>query len=222
MAIKLQEIHPSLVHYPIALLPMSIGADLLARVTGSRRLATVGQVLMPVAAATAAVSAAAGLVAAVEVKAEGEAAALLTTHRNMNLSLTAVSAAMAVWRMREEEAGPGYLALGLAGLGALGYSAYLGGKMVYEHGMGVKPAGGLRDGDTVEGTPGHLGEAARRAAQDLEASIPPTIADIKAGNIAPAVGHSHENPTSSPPGGPAASGVNAPAPEGAGAPESIP
>jgi hypothetical protein len=112
----------------------------------------------------------------------------------MNLSLTAVTAVMAAWRLGEEEAGPGYLALGLAGIGAMGYSAYLGGKMVYEHGVGVKPADGLRDGDSPELAPGHLGEAAARAAADLKASIPATIADLKAGNLAPSLGQDLENP----------------------------
>lgn len=219
MAVKLQELHPSLVHFPIALLPVAIGADLLARVTGSRRLSTVGKALMPVAAASAAISAAAGLVAQQEVKAEGEAQALLVTHRNLNLSLTAISGLMAAYRMGEEEAGAGYLALGLAGLGALSYSAYLGGKMVYEHGVGVKPADGLRDGDTAEVKPGQLGDAARRIGADLAASVRPVVDDIKAGNLAPALGHSHENPASRTPGGhPSVVDL----PEGAGSPEAIP
>jgi uncharacterized membrane protein len=230
---RLNELHPSLVHFPIALMPVAIGADLLARVTGSRRLADLGRMLMPVAAASAAVSAAAGLVAAVEANAQGKAGDILVTHRNINLSLTAVTAAMAVWRLREDEVGPGYLALGVAGLGAMGYSAYLGGKMTYEHGIGVKPADGLRDGDSPELAPGHLTEAARRAADDLKASIPPLVADLKAGNLAPSLGEDLENPEHlAPTGRPVGSGVSGSTgasgaayggvPDGAGAPESIP
>jgi uncharacterized membrane protein len=222
MAPRLNELHPSLVHFPIALIPVAIGADLLARVTGSRRLGEVGRLLMPVAAASAAVSAAAGLVAAVEVNAQGKAGDLLVTHRNMNLSLTAVSALMAAWRLGEEEAGTGYLALGLAGIGALSYSAYLGGKMVYEHGVGVKPADGLRDGDSPELAPGHLTEAASRAVADLKASIPPTIDDLKAGNLAPSLGQDLENPEKLAPTGRPVTGTDASVPDGAGAPESIP
>lgn len=221
MAPRLNELHPSLVHFPIALMPVAIGADLLARVTGSRRLGEVGRLLMPIAAASAAVAAAAGLVAAVEANAQGKAGDLLVTHRNMNLSLTAVSAVMAAWRLGEDEASAGYLALGLAGIGAMSYSAYLGGKMVYEHGVGVKPADGLHDGDSPELAPGHLAEAARRTVSDLEASIPPIVDDLKAGRLAPSLGQDLENPAHLAPTGRPVEG-SAPAPEGAGAPESIP
>jgi uncharacterized membrane protein len=50
MAVRLNEIHPSLVHFPIALMPAAVGADLLANATDSDRLAEAGRVLMPIAA----------------------------------------------------------------------------------------------------------------------------------------------------------------------------
>ena len=224
MSVRLQEIHPSLVHFPIALLPAAIGADLLARLTGSQRLADAGRVLMPIAAASAVVSAVFGLIAQEEVVAEGKAGDLLATHRTMNLSLTTVGTAMAVYRWgRTEVPGAGYLAVGLAGLGALGYSAYLGGKMVYEHGVGVKPADGLRDGDSPELVPGEFGHAVRRAVSDLEQAIPATIDDARAGRLVPELGQNHENPAAATPGGtvPSAAGGEL-RDEGPGAPESIP
>ena len=196
---RLQEIHPSLVHFPIALLPLSIGADLLGTLTGSRALSNAGRVLMPIAAGAAAISAAAGLVAQQEVNAEGVAGDLLVTHRNMNLSLTAISALMAARRLGEEKAGAGYLALGLAGLGALSYSAYLGGKMTYEHGMGVKPADGLSKGDAPAVSLEEAPSAAKRAWEDLKEATAVTLADLRAGRIAPALGESFENYESAPP-----------------------
>lgn len=224
MAVRLNEIHPSLVHFPIALMPAALGADLLGRATGSERLSDAGRVLMPIAAASAALSAVAGLVAAVEVKAEGQAAEVLTTHRNLNLGLTAVSALMAGWRWGRREAGSGYLALGLAGLAAMGYSAYLGGKMVYEHGVGVKPADGLRDGDSPEVKPGTLAEAGRRVVHDLEQAIPPIVDDARAGRLAPSLLQDVENPDARTPGGDPgpATRAAADADRGPGAPESIP
>ena len=196
---RLQEIHPSLVHFPIALLPLSIGADLLGTLTGNRALSNAGKVLMPIAAGAAAISAAAGLVAQQEVHAQGVAEDLLVTHRNINLSLTAIGALMAARRLGEEKAGAGYLAVGLAGLGALSYSAYLGGKMTYEHGMGVKPADGLRHGDTPAVSLEEAPSAAKRAWDDLKEATAVTLADLRAGRIAPAIGESFENPDAAPP-----------------------
>jgi uncharacterized membrane protein len=227
MSVRLSEVHPSLVHFPIALLPAAVGADLLARLTDSDGLAEAGRVLMPVAAASAVVSAAAGLVAQEEVVAEGTARDLLTTHRTLNLALTAVGTAMAAYRMSRRRAGAGYLAVGLAGLGVLGYSAYLGGKMVYEHGVGVKPADGLRDGDSPELAPGQFGEAARRAVHDLETALPTAIDEARAGYVVPSLAQNVENPDARTPGGgpgrgPLAARDLGARDEGPGAPESIP
>lgn len=224
---RLNEIHPSIVHFPIAVLPIAIGADLLGRLTGSRSLSEIGRVLMPVAAAGAAVSAATGLIAQQEVNAAGTAGDLLVTHRNLNLSLTAITALMAARRWSEDEAGSGYLALGLAGLGALSYSAYLGGKMVYEHGVGVKPADGLRDGDSPAVSPSEAPTAARRAYEDLKQGAATAVADLRAGRIAPAIGQSLENPTAAPPTNGAApsrddGGMDGLAEHGAGSPETLP
>jgi uncharacterized membrane protein len=199
MAMRLQEVHPSIVHFPIALLPLAIGADLLARATGSERLARIGRTLMPLAAASAAVSAMTGLVAQEEVQAEGDAYDLLATHRSLNVSLVTLTTAMATWRLGRERAGAGYLALGLAGLGAMTYSAYLGGKMVYEHGLGVRPADGLRDGDSPEILPSTAGEVARRVGRDLERGVTSALDDLRKGDVLPALGKRHENPAATPP-----------------------
>ena len=187
MAVRLNEVHPSIVHFPIALIPAAVIADLLGRVTGNQKLADSGRALMPVAAASAALAAATGLIAQEEVTAEGRARDLLVTHRNLNLSLTALTTALATWRWAEDEAPSGYLALALAGIGAMSYSAYLGGKMVYEHGVGVKPADGLRAGDSPELTPGNAREVARRVVDDVERGIPHVVDDVRRGDILPAL-----------------------------------
>jgi hypothetical protein len=92
---------------------------------------------------------------------------------------------MAAWRLKREEPGAAYLGLGVAVLGAMGYSAYLGGKMVYEHGVGVKPADGLRRGDSPELAPGQVGEFARAAVEDVERAVPHAVDDVRRGDVAP-------------------------------------
>jgi uncharacterized membrane protein len=222
MAVRLQEVHPSIVHFPLALLPAAVAADLLGRVTGSETLRGMGRVLMPVAAATAAVTAVTGLVAQEEVAVDGVAEELLVTHRNLNHSLVTLSTALAAWRLRTERPGAGYLALALAGLGAMSYSAYLGGKMVYEHGVGVRPADGLRDGDSPELTPGRAGEVARRVAADVERGVHRALDDLRRRDPLPAIRlGSVENPAALPPAAPSPLGGTI-RDEGAGAAEAMP
>jgi uncharacterized membrane protein len=218
MAVRLQEVHPSIVHFPLALLPAAVAADLLGRATGSETLRAMGRVLMPAAAASAAVAAVTGLVAQEEVTAEGVAQDLLVTHRNLNISLVTLSTALAAWRLRSERPSTGYLALALAGLGAMSYSAYLGGKMVYEHGVGVKPADGLRDGDAPELVPSRARELARRVATDVERGVAHALDDLRTGDPIPAIRRgSVESPARG--ASPAASSLGD---LGAGAPEAMP
>ena len=185
MSMRLQEVHPSLVHFPITLLPLALGADLLGRATGSESLATAGRRLMPLAAGSAAVAAVFGLVAQEEVKAEGPARDMLVTHRNLNLALTGVAAAMALWRARRERPSAGYLALGLAGLGVMSYTAYLGGHMVYEHGVGVEAAGGVREGGAPELVPDRAVEIARATMADVRDGAAGTVDDLRRGDVVP-------------------------------------
>lgn len=185
MSVRLHEVHPAIVHFPIAILPLAIGADLVGRLTGNEGLRNAGRTLMPIAAASAALSAATGLVAQEEVEADGRAHDVLVTHRNINLGLVALTAAMAAWRSRRDGPSAGYLALGLAGLGAVSYSAYLGSKMVYEYGVGVDAAQGIKPGRGAELVPGQLGEAARDVVQDVERGLPHVVDDLRRGEVAP-------------------------------------
>lgn len=186
MAMRLQEVHPALVHFPLALLPLSIGADLLGRVTGSKALMDLGQRTMPLAAASGLIAGVAGLMAQTEVNAEGEALDMLKTHRTLNLGLVAAAAGMSVVRAREKKPGIGYLLAGLAALAVLDYSAYLGGSMVYHLGVGVETADGVRTHPPVpELTLADAGKAARTAVSDLEEGIKMTVEETGRGDLVP-------------------------------------
>lgn len=167
MPIGLQEFHPATVHFPIALLPLSLGADALGRMTGDYALLEMGRRTMPIAAAGAVVAAAFGLIAQEAVEVDGQAHDLLVTHRTLNAGLVGVTLGMAAARVRRHRPGLGYLAVGFAALGVMGYSAYLGGRMSYEHGVGVKPAGGLDESRAPEVGLGNLRESAAIAAGNL-------------------------------------------------------
>lgn len=187
MAMRLQEIHPSLVHYPITLLPLAIGADALGRATGNEALLEAGRWAMMLAAGSAAVAAVFGLVAQQEVNAEGEALDTLITHRNLNLVAVGAATGLAARRWSQKKPSAGYLALGLASIGLVAVSAYLGGHMVYELGVGVKPAGGLKPTGVPELTTDDLASAARTAGHDIVEGARVTAREIGEGKLAPSL-----------------------------------
>ena len=198
MAVKLHELHPSLIHYPLALLPLSIGADLLGRVTGSERLLELGRSTMPLAAASGLVAGVAGLMAQTEVKAEGRAMDLLKTHRTLNLGLVAIAGAMAVQRTRKEKPSAAYIGLGLIGLALMGYSAYLGGEMVYRKGVGVEASDGVRKRPAVpELTRKNASKAVRTAAADTVKGLQTTAEESAKGDLVPSLINRGEDRASS-------------------------
>ena len=110
MAIQLQQMHPAMVHLPITLLPLAVGADLLGCATGSQSLHSFGQKAIMLAAAGAVAAAVTGLIAGEEVNVEGDARDMLMTHRNLNFVATVVASCMAVVRSQRQTpsvGGPG-------------------------------------------------------------------------------------------------------------------
>ena len=197
MPIRLQELHPALVHFPVTLIPVAIGADVIGRIGESPSLLEVGRRAMPLSAFGATLAAAAGCIAQEEVRVEGVAHNMLVTHRNLNLGALIASAVMAVWRSREKRPSAAYIGFGLMTVGTVTYTAYLGGRMVYEHGVGVRPAG-LRD-DVPEITLRPTAAAAREAAAALPRGMRHAAQHIADGSIAPTLGlraHAHDEPRS--------------------------
>lgn len=188
MSMRLQEIHPALVHFPIALLPTSLAADALGRLTGSDALLEIGRRTMPLAAGSAVVAGIFGLVAQQTVELDDDTTDMLITHRNINLGAIALTIAMASKRLRRKRPGLGYLAAGLAGLGAVTYSAYLGGHMVYEHGVGVSRAGGLNEAAAPKLLPETAGRATRLTAMHVRDGAAVTAQEFAEGKLAPWLG----------------------------------
>lgn len=181
MPLRLHEIHPVLAHYPVALLPAAIAADVAGRLRRDPSLAEVGRKLVPAAFATAAATGLAGLLAQGAVKADGPARDLLVTHRTLNIVGTLALAGLAFWRGRLGRPSTAYLAAGLACAGLVTYSAYLGGKMVYVHGVGVEAAGGIAEGRSPEVGAGSGATALETTVQAARDSA----ADLMAGELAP-------------------------------------
>lgn len=183
MPIRLSEVHPSVVHFPIALLPVAMGADALGLVTGSRDLHAVGRIGIGLAAASAAVAGVFGLIAQEEVRIDDRTRPILQTHRTLNVAALGVVTALAVARASMKRPGVGYLLAGLAAIGTVSYSAYLGAKLVYSHGVAVEEAHGIAgaDPDLVRSPRSTLALAAR----DLANGVVHAAKDMARGVLVP-------------------------------------
>ena len=187
MAIRLQEMHPAIVHLPIVLFPLAVGADLLGSATENRLLLSLGQKGICFAAAGAVASAVAGLIAGEEVNVEGESRDMLMTHRNLNFAATVLASCMALWRIRRQTPNAMYLGIGAAGIGILGYTAYLGGKLVYDSGVGVEPAHGVYRADAPRLRAGQVSAFVKAAGTDFVHGVQHMAEEIGNGQVVPTI-----------------------------------
>lgn len=187
MAIRLQQMHPALVHVPVALLPLAVGADLIGGLTGNRSLMSFAQKAICIAAAGAVASAGTGLIAGEEVNVEGASMDMLMTHRNLNVVATVVASSMALWRASQRRPNAVYLGAGIIGVGVVAYTAYLGGKLVYDTGVGVEPAKGVYRADAPVLKAGQVRDFFKTAAMDLLHGVQHMIQEIAKGKFVPTI-----------------------------------
>ena len=187
MAIRLQEMHPALVHLPIALLPLAVGADAIGRMTDNEALLSFGQKAIGVAAVGAVGSAVTGLIAGEEVNVEGASEDMLITHRNLNFIATLVAGGMALWRFNHRKSNAAYLGVGAVGVGVLAYTAYLGGKLVYDVGVGVEPAKGVYRTDAPALKSGQIGSFVKTAGTDFVHGVQHMVEEVAQGRLIPAL-----------------------------------
>lgn len=187
MGIRLQEMHPALVHLPITSLPLAVGADLLGRMTGNKSLLSFGQKAICIAAAGAVASAVTGLIAGEEVNVEGASRDMLMTHRNLNFVATVVASSMALWRTNHQKPNAVYLGTGVVGVSVVAYTAYLGGKLVYGAGVGVEPAHGVYRADAPALKPGQIGSFLKAAGTDLVHGAQHMVQEVGKGQLVPTI-----------------------------------
>ena len=202
MAIHLQEMHPALVHLPIALLPLAVGADMAGSVTGSDSVLSFGQKAICIAAAGAVASAVTGLIAGEEVNVKGASQDMLITHRNLNFIATVVATGMAIWRVNHRKPTAAYFGIGAAGVGILAFTAYLGGKLVYDVGVGVEPAHGVYRSDAPALKSGQVGAFVKTAGTDLAHGVQHMVEEVGKGRLIPTIINSlRKQPDLAPPSG---------------------
>ncbi len=153
---EMANIHPLIVHFPIALLSCFLLLDVMASLLRSRQLSIVAGWFLALGALGAIAAAAAGLQAALTVPHPPEAHEIIEHHRYFALNTVALAVILLLWRLlnRARFSLPGRIVyLLLAGFMMINllFAADYGGLMVYRYGVAVKAAGirstGHRHGD---------------------------------------------------------------------------
>jgi uncharacterized membrane protein len=152
------ELHPALIHFPIAFLLAGVVVEVLARIRPRESLSRAASVLIVAGVVTGIPAAIAGVVSYFTVPAHTEAA-----HTEMAAHVVLASAALLVfalvalarWRQRAQPASALALCASLAGGALLVSAAFLGGKTVLHGGAGVDPQ--ILAADVVHGHRHHGG-----------------------------------------------------------------
>jgi uncharacterized membrane protein len=145
MPMELHELHPMLVHMPLALLPAAALVDVAAASADSRPrrylLDAAGRKLWWAGVGAAALAGVAGMAASQEVRADDPRARdAMWLHGIGNLGILLAGIGLASWRTTHRVS-PVSAVLGASAVGASIYTAWLGGELVYTHGIGVKAMG---------------------------------------------------------------------------------
>lgn len=139
-------VHPSIVHFPIALITFSVMADLFGHLTDSATLRAAGFWALLGAAVGGALAVVAGLFDMNREKIEHEAHERVHFHMKVGFTLFAAVAGLTIWRWllytnAQNRPGWGYLIAALLVLGLTVFQGYLGGELVFADGVGVALTG---------------------------------------------------------------------------------
>lgn len=134
--------HTVVVDFAVALLLTSLACDLLGSLGEERELLIVGAWTQLFGAAAAMFAVLSGLVAADAASPTGAVEDLVLRHRNLGIATAALLVPAAAWRFARHGALPErrawlYWLLVVLGTGLLTVAAWLGGVLVFRHGVGV-------------------------------------------------------------------------------------
>lgn len=158
----MRPVHPISVHFPIALLFLSVAADLVAFFTGSAPLRDTGWWALFGAALGGVVAVAAGLYDMRRASLQEEVHERVHEHMKVGLALLVAIIGLTVWRWTiysrpELPVSAIYLDVALLTMGLAGFQGWLGGELVYSHGVFVEravPSAGA-EGDPKDVEPHH-------------------------------------------------------------------
>lgn len=157
-------IHPAIVHYPIALMTLSVIADLLGYLSESPSLLAAGTWALFGAGIGAAIAIVAGLIDMNRAKIEAGPHRRVHFHMKVGFVLFAAIAGLTIWRWvisldPHYRLGWGYLIPAFVVLALTFFQGWLGGELVFTDGVGVAATGQGTDSAT---------EAKKRVAQSAD------------------------------------------------------
>lgn len=132
--ISWHHLHPILVNFTAALVPASVGSDLLGKMTGRVSLSHAAWWMLFYAAIVTPLTAMAGWFWKRQIEA-GLPAEIISQHQWIGISLAVAFVGLAIWRgvthLRDEKPGALYFLLAFAVVATLMYEGKLGGSMVF-------------------------------------------------------------------------------------------
>lgn len=136
-------LHPVFVHFSAALLVAGGAAESLGILAVRERVERLGSVLVVLGTLSLVPTVVTGFLAENTLDVPASVAPLLSGHERIGLSILAVFLSSQLWKgWFRGRVPPGqrflYAALLLFGVVLVGWGAFLGGEMVYAHGLGVK------------------------------------------------------------------------------------
>ena len=143
---RMKPVHPMLVHFPIALLALSVAADLVAFFTSIESLRSTGWWSLVGAALGGAMTVLAGVYDMRRADMKDEVHARVHRHMRVGFALLTVIAGLTFWRWTFFSQ-PGlavtalYLDVAILAMALAGFQGWLGGELVYTHGVFVDRAG---------------------------------------------------------------------------------
>lgn len=138
MGMRVHELHSAAVHAPLVLLPAAALVDLSATFGGRPGRAALGRKLWWLGVGAGALAGVAGLAASQEVKADDRRADdMMWLHGIGNFTILLGGLGLALWRTFHRPSVASSV-IGAAAVTMAAYTAYLGGEMVYAHGVGVR------------------------------------------------------------------------------------
>jgi len=142
---QMPNIHPMVVHFPIALLGAFVAMELLGLLTGSDGVRAAGSWMLYLGALGAAVAVIAGLHAAGTVAHTDAVHAIIERHEGFGISVLVLASGLSLWRLAvrarfSARARAAHIAVAVVMVALMALGADLGGLMVYGHGVGVKAA----------------------------------------------------------------------------------